>query len=272
MDFDEKHRSTHNSVLLPTIIPAHITAMFQNTVLQILLFIQGINAFIQRTTPGISVHVTRRGSKRLYFGLQNHKRCPKTLLYAMPKAIIFDLDGCLWRPEMYELLWYSRGKGSPFRQDPQNPEDLLSVANEPVYLLGDVREVLTEIYNEDDYQEVKIGISSRTDEPNWAKELLSKFTIQSDKTGSENGRVPIEVVFNGPIEIAQDSKVEHFRRISKHLNIGMEEILFFDNEIGNCRQVAGLGVTVAHCPDGVTYDIWNRVLKEDYPRTDGVVC
>ena len=246
--------------------------MFQISVLLILLFIQGINAFVQRTTPGTSVHVTGTGLTCLHYSLQNYKQCPKTLLSAMPKAIIFDLDGCLWRPEMYELLWYSRGKGSPFRQDPQNPEHLLSVANEPVYLLGDVREVLTEIYNVNDYKDVKIGISSRTDEPNWARELLSKFTIESEKGGSKNGRVAIEEVFNGPIEIAQDSKVEHFQRISKQYNLCMEEILFFDNEIGNCRQVAGLGVTVAHCPDGVTYDIWNRVLKEDYPRTDGLVC
>lgn len=189
----------------------------------------------------------------------------------MPKAIIFDLDGCLWRPEMYELIWFSNGKGAPFRPDPKNPSDLLTVGNEPVYLLGDVRDVLSEIYNREDYKGIKIGISSRTDEPDWARELLSKFMIKSEKSETDGKMIAIEEVFNGPIEIAKDSKVKHFKRISEQCNIAMEDILFFDNEIGNCRQVADLGVTVAYCPDGVTNNIWKRVLTEEFPSTNGVV-
>ena len=31
----------------------------------------------------------------------------------LPKAFVFDLDGCCWDPEMYEL-W---GGGSPFKEN-----------------------------------------------------------------------------------------------------------------------------------------------------------
>ena len=33
-----------------------------------------------------------------------------------PKAVVFDLDGCVWRPEMYEL-W---GGGAPFKDNGDN--------------------------------------------------------------------------------------------------------------------------------------------------------
>ena len=40
----------------------------------------------------------------------------------LPKALVFDLDGCCWDPEMYEL-W---GGGSPFQE------------NKVLYTLGSV--------------------------------------------------------------------------------------------------------------------------------------
>ena len=40
----------------------------------------------------------------------------------LPKALVFDLDGCCWDPEMYEL-W---GGGSPFKE------------NKVLYTLGSV--------------------------------------------------------------------------------------------------------------------------------------
>ncbi len=234
-----------------------LTIIFLLQVLFLLQEIRHVGAFVQHDT------MSSFREQRTHYYLKKQT----SSLNALPKAIIFDLDGCLWRPEMYELVWFSNGKGSPFRQDPKNPENLLTRGNEPVYLLGDVREVLSEIYNDERYKGVKIGISSRTDEPDWARELLSKFTLKS----VDSEKAAIEEVFTGPIEIAKDSKVEHFKRISNKCNIEMEDILFFDNELGNCRQVARLGVTVSYCPDGITFELWNRVLNEGFPTTDGTV-
>ena len=52
---------------------------------------------------------------------------------ARPKAVVFDLDGCLWYPDMY-MLW---GGGAPF--SPREDGDLDDQYGKKVYLLGDVR-------------------------------------------------------------------------------------------------------------------------------------
>ncbi len=192
-----------------------------------------------------------------------------------PKVIVFDLDGCLWTPEMYEINFFMGARGSPFTIDPDDTLNLQTVGGEPVKLLGDVRSIMRVIYlsrqkKNDEYSNVRVGISSRTDEPTWARELLQKFPVPLH-TGDDHGeQVTLDQIFNGPIEIAKDSKVEHFYRISNQCNVSMEDILFFDNEYGNCKSVAALGVTVVYCPDGVTEDVWDLGAVE-FPRSDGSV-
>ena len=84
---------------------------------------------------------------------------------------MFDLDGCLWDPEMYMLSW--RG-GAPFEPD---GDAMLSQSGERVVLLGAAREILRELRTTDDWSATKVAISSRTDEPAWAAELLDKFRV-----------------------------------------------------------------------------------------------
>jgi magnesium-dependent phosphatase 1 len=183
-----------------------------------------------------------------------------------PKLIVFDLDGCLWRPEMYELIHFMGNKGAPFRPSEHDMNVLLTVGDEPVQLLKDVREVMRELYLEPQWKNVPVGISSRTDAPHWARELLGKFSVQHEK-----GEFVLDEVFrNGPIEMQFDSKIEHFHRIAQETNIAMEDMVFFDNEYGNCESVAGLGVTVGYCPGGVSKDIWQAAL-EAFPAKRGVV-
>ena len=92
-------------------------------------------------------------------------------LHAKPKVVVFDLDGCLWDPEMYMLSW--RG-GAPFEPD---GDAMLSQSGERVVLLGAAREILRELRTTDDWSATKVAISSRTDEPAWAAELLDKFRV-----------------------------------------------------------------------------------------------
>lgn len=81
---------------------------------------------------------------------------------------------------MYELLYFSGGAGAPFAKsaDYENDGTLLTRAGEPVRLLMEVRTIFQEIYcDPSKWQNAQIGISSRTDQPDWARELLQKFTI-----------------------------------------------------------------------------------------------
>ena len=187
----------------------------------------------------------------------------------LPRAILFDLDGCLWTPEMYEIVYFMGGQGAPFREDPKNKGGLLTVGNQPVRLLGDVRAVFEEIYREPKFDNVLIGVSSRTDEPDWARELLDKFQVTTND--ASKGSVSLIGVLNGPIEIAKDSKVEHFRRIHSQTGIDYQDMVFFDNEYGNCEKVASLGVSVVYCPNGVTNKLWKQCLETEFPRNDGSV-
>ena len=78
----------------------------------------------------------------------------------LPKAVVFDLDGCLWYPDMY-MLW--SGGGPPFTV--RDDRDLDSVSGTRVYLLGDVRNILYALKTDPFYSDVAVGIASCTDEP-----------------------------------------------------------------------------------------------------------
>ena len=177
---------------------------------------------------------------------------------------------------MYELLYFSGGAGAPFTRSETYDQDgtLYTRKGEPVRLLGQVREVMRELYCETDtWGHTQIGISSRTDQPEWAMELLEKFTITTNTTTSAetpDSSFRLKDVIQGPIEIGGGSKAAHFQRISKKTGIAMEDILFFDNERGNCQDVSRLGVVVAYCPDGVTKKIWKKAL-EAFPVAAGQV-
>lgn len=179
----------------------------------------------------------------------------------IPTLIVFDLDGCLWSPEMYELLWQGREAGSPFTSLSEN--EMRSNSGTAVKLLGDVANVLEELHSNPKWKDTQVGISSRTDEPDWARELLQKFQLPQSQ-------VPLQTVFKGPIEISYDSKTTHFQRISKSTGVPLEEILFFDNEFGNCKSVSKQGVSVCHCPEGVTRDAFDRAV-ESFPCRWGQV-
>jgi len=197
----------------------------------------------------------------------------------LPRAIIFDLDGCLWTPEMYEILYFMEGKGSPFREDPDNKGVLLTSGNQRVRLLADVRSVFEDLCAQPCFENVCIGISSRTDEPNWARELLEKFKITTvNRDGGDDATTTTvttpslaDIIGDGPVEMSFDAKTKHFERIRIDTGIEYEDMVFFDNEYGNCEKVASLGVSVVYCPKGVTRELWEKGVREEFPSIDGSV-
>jgi magnesium-dependent phosphatase 1 len=178
-----------------------------------------------------------------------------------PSLIVLDLDGNLWRPEMYELAWDGYGH-APFERI--DDTKMKSKLNKVVSLIGDVPELLDEFVLSDEWTKTtQLAISSRTDVPEWAEELLEKFILpQSGKT--------LKDAISGPWEISGDSKTNHFQRLAKRTGIALQDMVFFDNESENCRSIARLGVTVGYCPNGVKRGIWANTMAA-FPNTDGRV-
>ncbi len=89
--------------------------------------------------------------------------------------IAFDLDGTLWWPEMY-MMW---GNGGPPFTASANG-DVKDKAGQMVKLMGDTRSILADILDcrTVKLHDVKIAISSRTDEPEWAQECMEKMWIK----------------------------------------------------------------------------------------------
>ena len=243
---------------------------------------------------------TTRGGDDDDGGRSSSRNAAKHRKKHLPKVIIFDLDGCLWRPEMYELLYFSGGFGAPFTVPPPKSSDddddnkdttndgsittLLTCNGEPVYLLGDVADIFRELYtdsvwqqqqqpNDNNNNKVRVGISSRTDQPDWARELLRKFQITTtttttneatnDSSNDNNTMFSLhDVIDDTIIEISSGSKVTHFQNIKETTGVSYNDMIFFDNEYGNCEQVSKtLGVLVGYCPKtGVTKEIWDATL------------
>ncbi len=90
---------------------------------------------------------------------------------ARRQAVVWDLDGTLWAPEMYQL--WGRG-GAPFTV--LDSGNVRSVGREEVAVLEDGRRLLEELSR----RGIVLGIASTTDEPEWAMQCLRLMRGHSD--------------------------------------------------------------------------------------------
>ncbi len=177
----------------------------------------------------------------------------------LPKVLVFDLDGCVWSPEMYELMW-GRG-GAPFKL--RSDGDLDDCDNEHIRLLGDVRNIMKELKTDPKWSDTLVGIASTCNEPNWAHECLDKFEIGSG--------VKLRSVFDkNLIEIHSGLKDGHLKAIQRQTGVSLRDMIFFDNQLDNCHVVSRLGVTVSYVPRGVTRSSFEHVLAK-FPSPGDIV-
>ena len=166
----------------------------------------------------------------------------------IPKLIAFDLDGTIWSPDMYQL-W---GGGAPFSVH-SNGKDLVDRAGQKVRLLGITADILNDIHTHDAFADTKLAWVSCTDEPEWADECLNKFR-------TVDGHILSTTVDSS--EIYKANKQAHFQNLKqKFPEIDYEEMLFFDNESHNIRNVMKLGVKCVYAPEGMTIDAWEKGLQ-----------
>lgn len=146
----------------------------------------------------------------------------------LPKLIVFDLDYTLWPLwiEMYNAPFHLESH----RNEPQARDKGGRIVNP----FPDVKEILVELKQSG----IELGVASRTPEIKGARRLME--TLDWDKYISFK-------------EIYPGCKTTHFENLSKHSHIPYNEMLFFDDEDRNIKDITAIGVVCVLVDDrGVT--------------------
>lgn len=207
-----------------------------------------------------------------------HVNCAKTDPH-LPSMIVFDLDDCLWTPEMHELS----GKPSVPVEGPLDPLQIETCAlgtigmrvpgrrgrssfwdgneDECVRLFDGARLALRELALDPKYRGIKLAAASSSLEPAYSHaclrgiEILPGLTLRQMFTYDEIGRT-------GKLS---PRKTSHFSELHKDSGIPFEEMLFFDdcNWGDHCADVTNtFGVVSQRTPSGMTIDEFHRGLEK----------
>ena len=63
-------------------------------------------------------------------------------------------------------------------------------------------------------------------------------------------------------EIYKGSKSGHLTQISKKSGVALDQMMFFDNEWGNCQTVNKIDVSVVYTPKGVSRELFEEALSK----------
>ncbi|ORX44134.1 magnesium-dependent phosphatase-1 [Piromyces finnis] len=170
----------------------------------------------------------------------------------LPKVVVFDLDYTLW-PLYVDCL-----SGPPFRLVNHVVTDR---SGDRVKFYKDVPLIIHSLKRNG----IKVGIASRTGAISWAEQIIQLIPlplIQEDE-------VPKSEIYSKTlkdivdvVEIYPTSKIRHIKQIAKRLNINLNEILFFDDETRNIRDLKSIGVTSIFVDDGMSIKVLHEGLRE----------
>jgi len=145
--------------------------------------------------------------------------------------------------------------GPPFRALKDEPHKVKDREGDIVEICKGSIAALQDILTKPEFSDTKIGAASRTEYPKWSQQCLKllKVPINNEwKNVSELIHVS---------EIYPGNKKSHFEKIKKETGLEYNQMVFFDNEMRNVKDVSKLGVTCFYTPNGMTIDDWNRMLK-----------
>jgi len=201
----------------------------------------------------------------------------------LPTIIVFDLDDCLWTPEMHELS----GLPSVPVEGPLDPTDNNSAlgtvgmkvpsrrrggrgfdwggynsnSEEIVELYPGARLVLRELATNPKYKEVKIAVASTSLEPSYSRACIDGLEIVEDVTM----RDMISYAQIGRSGNLTSRKTSHFRLIHEQSGVPYNEMLFFDDcnwgdHVGDLQ--SAFGVFGVRTPNGLSLDDFHKGLKK----------
>jgi magnesium-dependent phosphatase 1 len=172
----------------------------------------------------------------------------------LPTMIVFDLDDCLWTPEMHEL----RNPPTQPVQGSLNAAALQGVvgmknkSGQTVRLYDGARKTLYELATNIAYKGILLAAASTSLEPSYSHlclqgiEILPGLTLRNMLKFDQIGR-------SGRLN---SDKITHFRLLQDESNVAYKEMLFFDdcNWGDHCGRVnQAFGIVSQRTPYGLTY-------------------
>lgn len=211
-----------------------------------------------------------------------------TLPLLLPKIIVFDLDDCLWTPEMHELS----GMPSIPVEGPLDPDDvdgssplgtvgmkvpssrrgrrggydwggLQGEEEEVVELYPGARRVLREIATDPRYADVKVAVASTSLEPSYSRACLESIEVVEGVTMGDMISYK-QIGRDGPYLTSR--KTSHFRMIREESGgVPYEGMLFFDDcnwgdHVGDLNRE--FGVVGVRTPQGLRLEEFHRGLEK----------
>ena len=152
-----------------------------------------------------------------------------------PKLIVFDLDYTLWP------FWCDTHVTPPFKKDEECI--ILDRQNYHIKMYPKARDLLKILKAEG----FLIAAASRTETPDIAEELLKLFDINN---------------FFDFKQIFPDRKLKHFKNLSVESGIDYSEMIFFDDEMRNIRDISSLNVVCQYVENGIDVDSMEKAFKE----------
>ncbi|KAL1130966.1 hypothetical protein AAG570_012207 [Ranatra chinensis] len=152
----------------------------------------------------------------------------------IPKLVVFDLDYTLWP------FWVDTHVTPPFVK---RNSSIIDSHGKKVSSYPEVSKVLESFSR----LGCDLALASRTGEIDGANQLVSLF-------GWEH--------FFKYKEIYPGSKIKHFQNFKRKANIKFEEMLFFDDEYRNIRDVSKLMVVCVLVDNGMTLEVMEHGLKQ----------
>jgi magnesium-dependent phosphatase 1 len=193
----------------------------------------------------------------------------------LPELIVFDLDQCLWTPEMYTLSKLPTKDRVKLGNLGGHGAGVVGVysGGELIQLFPDALEILQDIYLEK-YPGVRIAAASSADTPQAVKigktamgilEILPGVTMRDvfAKNWDEGFDGNIQIGRTPPL--SSDKASTHFPILRRLTGIDYDKMIFFDDCLwgDHCGRVEAMcpGVIAVRTPDGLQHRSWKEALQ-----------
>lgn len=168
-----------------------------------------------------------------------------------PRLLVFDLDACLWTPEMYEL------DAKPTTFDAALGG--VRAGSDVVRLFPSALAVLRTIRaDQARFGRVQIAVASSTTHPAYAKRCLDELVIDAESGTTLSDMVRHREIYPG------SKGSEHIPSLARKAGVPYSELVFWDDCTygDNCADVAGqcAGATCVRTPHGLTEELFERGL------------